>query len=123
MTPATPLDTKTLDGLRGFLSEDKLALLLQRYLEDTSRLIRQLGEACANGETAVAYRSAHSLKSTSANVGALSLSALARDLESMGQRGDLAAILARMDDLQGQFETVRGAIEGLPLAAQRSIAG
>lgn len=122
MIPETPLDMKTLDGLRGFLSEDKLATLLQRYLEDSTRLIKQLGEACASGDAEVAHRCAHSLKSTSANVGALSLSALARELEDSGRQGNLAAIRTRMEDLQGQFKAVQDAITGLPLVAQRQIA-
>lgn len=120
----TVLDTTTLDGLRSFMPEDKLVTLLKRYLDDSSVLIERLGRACVEGNAIDARRFAHSLKSTSANVGAADLSALAKELEALGQTAQLPAIEARLDELQGVFQRVKAVIESLPgLQPRRSSQG
>jgi CheY-like chemotaxis protein/HPt (histidine-containing phosphotransfer) domain-containing protein len=63
--------------------------VLQAYLDSSGSLQTQLAEALAAGNAEALWRSAHTLKSSSANVGAETLSALYKDLESCGRDGRL----------------------------------
>ncbi len=113
MAESVHLDHKTLERLRGFLSDDKLVILLNRYVEDSSRLIQQLEQAVQQQEQDTARRCAHSLKSTSANVGALVMADLARILEEQARTGQLPELQARMPDLHNALELAKAAIAAL----------
>lgn len=113
MAESVHLDHKTLERLRGFLSDDKLVMLLNRYVDDSARLVQQLDQACQQQEQDTARRCAHSLKSTSANVGALLMSDLARALEDLARTGQLVELLARMPDLHNALEMAKAAIAAL----------
>ena len=63
--------------------------LVRVYLEDTPKSIMQLEKAAASGNNEGLIAPSHSLKSTSANLGALSLSELAKRLEHGARAGDL----------------------------------
>ena len=57
--------------------------------------------------------SPHSLKSTSANLGALQLSELARQIEHGGRAGNLSNPSALVARLVAEFMRVEGALRGL----------
>lgn len=119
MNPAlSVLDESVLESLSAFLSQEKIAHLLQRYLEDSTRIIQQLGDACGQKNADEARRLAHSLKSTSANVGALAISSLAKELEEFGRNGNLPEIRSRMDALKNEFKQARQQIEDLAVMTQ-----
>ncbi|MBS0439002.1 MAG: Hpt domain-containing protein, partial [Proteobacteria bacterium] len=59
------------------------------YLEDTPKSIALLEKAAASGDDSALIAPSHSLKSTSANLGALGLSELAKRLEHGARSGDL----------------------------------
>ncbi len=84
-TPPPLIDHEVLDELRAMLGGE-VDRLIDVFLEDTPRLITDLENAASNGPDYVALRdAAHSLKSSSANLGAMSLSAAAKRIE-MGAR-------------------------------------
>jgi HPt (histidine-containing phosphotransfer) domain-containing protein len=56
-------------------------------------------------------RAAHSLKSSSANLGAQNLSELCKELENMGRLGKLEGSAHKLDVLEFEFEAVRNALE------------
>lgn len=60
---------------------DPLRKILTTYLDTTVGLLKSLREAAKAGDCDAVQRSAHSLKSSSAAVGALSLSEICRGLE------------------------------------------
>jgi HPt (histidine-containing phosphotransfer) domain-containing protein len=60
----------------------------------------------------------HSLKSSSANVGAMRVSALARTAEKLARAGDLAAVQSAFAEVETAFEQARKA-----LAAQTRTGG
>jgi signal transduction histidine kinase/CheY-like chemotaxis protein/HPt (histidine-containing phosphotransfer) domain-containing protein len=68
---------------------DEFTDLVRVYLEDTPKSIALLEKAAATADTQGLIAPAHSLKSTSANLGALSLSELAKRLEHGARAGDL----------------------------------
>jgi CheY-like chemotaxis protein len=84
--PPPPLiDQEVLDELRSMLGGE-VDRLIDVFLEDTPRLVSALETAASSGPDYVALRdAAHSLKTSSANLGAMSLSAAAKRIE-MGAR-------------------------------------
>ncbi len=68
---------------------DEFTDLVRVYLEDTPKSIALLEKAAANGDDSALIAPSHSLKSTSANLGALGLSELAKRLEHGARSGDL----------------------------------
>ncbi|NLA67697.1 MAG: hypothetical protein GX856_05530 [Gammaproteobacteria bacterium] len=80
--PALPpvLDREILDDLRAMLGGD-LDHLIDVFLADTPRLIGTLEQAAVGPDYEALRDAAHSLKSSSANLGAMSLSAAAKRVE------------------------------------------
>jgi len=75
---------KALDNIRALQPEgepDLLSRIISIYLEDTPNQMDNLYQALQNKDTKEVRSIAHSLKSSSANLGALALSALFKDLE------------------------------------------
>ncbi|MBM3223750.1 MAG: Hpt domain-containing protein, partial [Candidatus Tectomicrobia bacterium] len=83
--------TLVLEGLlalpRGAASVQRI---LRTYLDTTPALISALQEGFCQGDAMHVEQAAHSLKSSSSNVGALALAELARALEAMGRAQNLA---------------------------------
>ena len=78
----TMLDHKTFQELREMVSnDDVLVEIIDRYLEESPMLLQTLAEAVSRRDVAVWQQSAHTLKSTSALLGAKSLSQLCQELE------------------------------------------
>jgi len=90
--PSQPtLDMQVLEGLlalpRGAASVQRI---LRTYLDTTPALLSALQEGFCQGDAMHVEQAAHSLKSSSGNVGALALAELARALEAMGRAQNLA---------------------------------
>ncbi|MFI5255550.1 MAG: Hpt domain-containing protein [Candidatus Limnocylindrales bacterium] len=88
-------------GDQAFLGE-----LVETYVDDCPLLFTELRAALAAGDAPVARRAAHSLKSTSASMGALRLSALCRELEVAAGAGDLAGLESRVDAATAEYALV-----------------
>jgi signal transduction histidine kinase/CheY-like chemotaxis protein len=67
-----------------------LNTLLLRYREESAQLLHKLRTALDQGNADGIHRAAHSLRSSSATLGARSLAALCEDLETKGRTGQLA---------------------------------
>ncbi|MES2404090.1 MAG: ATP-binding protein [Pseudomonadota bacterium] len=87
--PPDTLDTATLVDLEDIMG-DELVTLVDAYLRDGETRMRNLQEAAARGDTAEVGNLAHSLKSSSANLGAMPLSTRARQVEEAARNGTLA---------------------------------
>lgn len=112
---AVYLDKTVITNLQQFLSEDKLRSLMSRYIEDSISILEQLDSTLAAGDHEVAHRLAHSLKSTSANVGALPLSELAREIEEIAREGQSDGLDTRLLALHECFEQTRLVIQTLDI--------
>ncbi len=103
------LNAGVLDELREVLGSE-VDKIIEVYLEDSPRLIAQL-ERAAVGNDPIALRvAAHTLKSSSANVGATTLSEAARDLEHGARDGTLANPEALVARIVTEFAQVRSAL-------------
>ena len=111
------LNAAVLDELREVLGSE-VDKIIAVYLEDSPRLIAQL-ERAAVGNDPIALRvAAHTLKSSSANVGATTLSEAARDLEHGARDGTLANPEALVARIVTEFAQVRSALRSkLPTGA------
>jgi HPt (histidine-containing phosphotransfer) domain-containing protein len=86
--PGTALDAEVVRDLLEVMG-DEFTDLVRVYLEDTPKSIALLEKAAATADNQGLIAPAHSLKSTSANLGALSLAELAKRLEHGARAGDL----------------------------------
>ncbi|MGH8190499.1 MAG: ATP-binding protein [Rhodanobacteraceae bacterium] len=89
-TPLPPdtLDTATLVDLEDIMG-DELATLVDAYLRDGDARMQNLRKAADRGDAAEVGKLAHSLKSSSANLGAMPLSNRARQVEEAARNGKL----------------------------------
>jgi two-component system sensor histidine kinase/response regulator len=97
---------RDLDGGDGNL----LAMLVDEYDRDTRIQIDRLRAALAEGDPHTVERCAHTVKGASANIGAIRLADLCRELESLGRAGALGAAPALLDRVDTAFDEVRHAL-------------
>jgi two-component system sensor histidine kinase/response regulator len=109
-----PVDQAVLDGIRALDNNGGKGLLgkvLSLYLSDSPKLVEGILCAAEKGERESLRRAAHTLKSSSANVGATGLSDLCRKVEQMAREGEMPAcgdpVLA---SLEGEYRLVREAL-------------
>jgi len=85
----------------GFLDE-----LLLTFVEDSQELVVTMRRALVQKDTEAFRRAAHSLKSNAASFGAMTLSALARELEGLARAGSLDGAASKVERLAGECERV-----------------
>jgi PAS domain S-box-containing protein len=90
---------------------DFIRELIDTYLTDAPGLFAQMRSALTSGDAETFRRAAHSLKSNSASLGALTLSALAKELEMMGKAGTLEGAAAKIAAADVEYERVKAALE------------
>ncbi|MGI9508647.1 MAG: response regulator [Geminicoccaceae bacterium] len=76
------LDLEAVQGMSAAMG-DEFPTMIQYYLEDSAGYIQALEAALQQGEIAPMVSPAHTLKSSSAQIGAIQVSAVARELEEM----------------------------------------
>lgn len=78
------IDRDTFNALRETTGDDFVRELVDTFLQEAPGMLGDLREALAGGEADRFRRAAHSLKSNGNTFGALTLGALAKDLELSG---------------------------------------
>ena len=89
--------------------EDFLFELIDVYLKDTPNRVTQLRQALDGGDHETFVREAHTLKSSSANLGAMGLSALAKTMELAGRGGRIATVARELTRFEEEFALVKAA--------------
>lgn len=115
------LDAKALKNLRmlaetyepGFLTS-----LIDDYLANAASLLQSMRTAVVGRDTYTVNRTAHTLKSSSANYGATKLSALCREMEIYARLGRLDGADERLRQIEAEFDRVKVALELLPISKQ-----
>ncbi len=103
------IDENAFLKLLEMIGEDSFELLIDiinSYLEDGETLIYELEEGIKNRDPQQIYHSAHTLKSSSATLGALTLSKLCADLETKGRNGNIEGITELLSQLQSEYKRV-----------------
>ncbi len=83
---SSPIDRQIIEELREVM-EEEFDGLLQTYLETAPNFLDQLEQGAGSGDVERMVLPAHSLKSSSANVGALRLSEFAKEVEHASRQG------------------------------------
>ena len=87
--------------------EEILAEVIQHYLEDTPKLLQDLSDGITQGETELVTRTAHTLKSSSAMVGATRLAHLCQELEAKAKRENREATAVLFSQIKVEYEPVK----------------
>lgn len=101
------IDRITYEQLKNMAGADFIGELIDAYLEDSPQLIAAMHTSLQSNDVEVFRRSAHSLKSNSASLGALDLSGMARELEMMGKEGNLTNALPLLNRLSAEYDSVQ----------------
>lgn len=107
------LDQDVIASLRELGGEEDPGLfveLVNMFLSDTPERMRALSEAMEKQDPSGLERAAHALKSSSANLGALGLSGLFRDIETAGREQDLSRAASLVARAEPEFHRVEAAL-------------
>jgi HPt (histidine-containing phosphotransfer) domain-containing protein len=117
-SPSAPAPNGTLDA--NVISDlidvmgDEFTDLVRIYLEDTPKAVALLEQAAAQGRRDGIIAPSHSLKSTSANLGAIRLSELAKRLEHGARSGELGGDpVVLVNELKREYQQVSVALNDL----------
>ncbi len=116
--PAAPASTgqinrQALENIRALSATHGDALLervLHAYLDDTPKHLHTLSLAIGAGNICQMRKAAHSLKSSSANVGADALAQRCKELEQLGRNDTTAGAAVLLADMERSFQAVRQAL-------------
>ncbi|MGB4067156.1 MAG: response regulator, partial [Nitrospira sp.] len=95
---------KSITSLQKPGKEDMLAKILTLYLADSQQLVDTLHQGMAAGDATAVNQAAHSLKSRSAVLGALSLATLCQQFETLSRQGQLKEAEPFQDQLDAAFD-------------------
>jgi HPt (histidine-containing phosphotransfer) domain-containing protein len=77
------------------------------YIEDTPKRLADLRTSLASGDASSFTRAAHTIKGSSANVGAQVLKGIAERLEITSRRDGLGGVAGQISDCEDEFERVK----------------
>lgn len=123
-TPPAPARANPQDGINRHALENIRALsatggnaLLQRvihaYVDDTPQHFESLHLAIATLNAGNLRKAAHSLKSSSANVGAEALAKLCKEMETLGRSDSTAGAAGILRDMEQEFQAVRHSLSAI----------
>ena len=110
------VDRSVLDSYRPLQragAPDFIGELVTAYLAQSSAIMKSLGSAVDEKNTQDMFRLAHKLKSSSASVGALRLSALLKGLELLGRQNEVEGTVDMFANIQKEFAAVQEALKPL----------
>lgn len=87
--------------------------ILEMFLGDAVKRIADLHRSLACGDAVSFTHTAHSLKGSSANLGAAAFADLCDELERLGSMGELAGAEAPLSRLQVEYRAVEAALRQL----------
>ena len=110
---AAVLDRNVLQQLGKVLTNGKPELLtrvINLYLTESPKILHKLRQAARASDAPEIARSAHSLKSSSANVGAKVLSRYCEDIEASARRADTEAARTILAKIESEHDSVLSAL-------------
>ncbi len=108
------LDESVLNSFRKIQKPGKPDIrigLVNVYLQSGPKMLHELHQAAENKDTKKLWQTAHTLKSSSASLGALRLSSLCHELEILGREARVDAPLKRVLEIESEFKTVTNELE------------
>ncbi len=111
--PEPALAREPIDEIRSLGGEELLSEVARTYLDSTPALVEAATAAVAKGDAEALAVAAHPLKSSSAQLGALHVAELARELEALGRAGSTAGAAPLAEALVAEFARARRALEAI----------
>ena len=112
-TPATndpELDPAMLDRLRSLGGEELVVRVIDAFLGDARTRFTKGEEGAASGDLTGVAAAAHSLVSSTGQLGANRLSTLCREIEALARAGDGAGVKARLPEWRERFDAAEAAL-------------
>lgn len=118
MTPppsgsSPPIDPAVVAALKELGGEDDPGLfaeLVDTFLADTPARLDAIEQSAKNKDGQGLMKSAHGLKSSAANMGAVLLAELCRQLEAAGHGGTLDGVESMIVEARRQFDSAQRAL-------------
>jgi two-component system sensor histidine kinase/response regulator len=112
------VDLDVIDELRTATGDDMdfVRELVDTYVGEAGGHLAALDEAVAAGDAAAVVRPAHTLKSSSASVGAMRLSELCRGIEETSRAGRLDGLAERITETHSTWDATLAALRAEGLA-------
>jgi HPt (histidine-containing phosphotransfer) domain-containing protein len=107
------LDERILKELRDLGGEDDpglLSELIDIFLQDAPQRMSEISNGLKSGDLKIVERAAHTLKSSSANIGALGLSSICRQMEQIARERKSDGIQALVNESQQLMKDVDSAL-------------
>jgi HPt (histidine-containing phosphotransfer) domain-containing protein len=104
------IDLEAISNLRELNPGDNgefLREIVSIYIEDTPKRIADLKSCLASGDVTTFTRAAHTIKGSSANVGAQVLKAIAERLEAISRKDGLGGVSGLIAECDAEFERVK----------------
>ncbi len=112
----SPLDSKAIEMIASLQpkgSNEILKKIITLYLDSSSKLMQGIRGAAEGNDAEALHLAAHTLKSSSAYLGAMTLSSMSKELEMMGRDKTLGDAMARLAPIEHEYEKVRQALTKL----------
>ena len=109
-----PIDRSVLETIASLQpsgSENILKKVISLYLDTSPTLMKSVHDAVEGTDYDALRQAAHTLKSSSAHLGALAFSEMCKDLERMGRDRTLEGAKDRLSALEHEYKRVRDALE------------
>jgi len=110
------IDMQVIEGLRELGGEDEPGLLIEivaLFLADAPQRLGEIDRALATGDLRSLERAAHTLKSSSQNVGALGLARMCREMEELARKQELAPVRGVYEASRGHWSDVERALRSI----------
>ena len=116
MSAPAVIDLQAIENLRALNPGDNdefLREIAAIFFEDTPLRIAELDQSRLAGDVGKFTRAAHSIKGSSANLGAMALRAVAEQLEHDSRTLGLADVVPQIAQLKHEFERARSTLAQL----------
>src|ERR1044071_1125335 len=116
MADIAVIDPQSVENLRALNPGDNDEFLREIagiFLEDTPLRIAELDQSLAANDTPKFTRAAHSIKGSSANLGAMALRNVAEKLEHQSRTSGLGGVTALVTEVKNEFERAKAELAKL----------
>ncbi|MEX2044768.1 MAG: Hpt domain-containing protein [Opitutus sp.] len=113
MADPAVIDPRAIENIRSLSPGDNdefLREIVTIFLEDTPMRITELDDSLVAGDAPKFTRAAHSIKGSSANLGATALRLTAERLEAASRTNGLGGVTSLMDEVKFEYERAKSAL-------------
>ncbi|MGB3692815.1 MAG: response regulator [Spirulinaceae cyanobacterium] len=114
LTSFQVIDYQVLDALKKLgraRAKGILTTIIEQYFEDAPQNIAKIHSAIAAGDAQTLRHASHSLRSSSANLGAVVLSQYCQELEDLARQGNTQISSQQLMQIEAEYEKVKKALQ------------